>query len=153
VPWVDLIDESFIVAAPSELAAVVHDPQRWGAWWPGLQLTVFMDRGEQGVRWSVTGDLVGSAEIWLEPFGDGVVVHHYLRADPTRRGSRTEAVEGDPAKLARLADRIRRRHALAWKRSVNALKDELEAGRPPGTARPGVKPRPETAERLDREGD
>jgi hypothetical protein len=153
VPWVDLIDETFIVAAPSELAVVVHDPQRWRAWWPDLQLTVFMDRGEQGVRWSVTGDLVGSAEIWLEPFGDGVVVHHYLRADPTRPGSRTEVVEGDPAKLARLADRVRRRHALAWKRSVNALKDELEAGRAPGMPREGVKPPPEVAEGLAREGD
>jgi len=153
VPWVDLIDETFIVAAPGELAAVVHDPQRWRSWWPGLQLAVFMDRGEQGVRWSVTGDLVGSAEIWLEPFGDGVVVHHYLRADPTRPGSRTQVVEGAPAALARLADRIRRRHALAWKRSVNALKDELEAGRPPGTPRTGVKPTPEAAEPLTREGD
>ena len=153
MPWVDLIDETFIVAAPCELAAVVHDPQRWRAWWPGLQLTVFMDRGEQGVRWSVTGDLVGSAEIWLEPFGDGVVVHHYLRADPTRPGSPTDAVEGDPAKLARLADRVRRRHALAWKRSVNALKDELEAGRAPGMPREGVKPPSEAAEGLAREGD
>jgi hypothetical protein len=150
---VDLIDETFIVAAPADLAAVVHDPRRWRAWWPGLQLTVFMDRGEQGIRWSVTGDLVGSAEIWLEPFGDGVVVHHYLRADVTRSGSRTEPVDGPPATLARQADRVRRRHALAWKRSVNALKDELEAGRAPGTPRQGVKPAPATAERLDREGD
>jgi hypothetical protein len=150
---VDLIDETFVVAAPAELSAVVHDPQRWRAWWPGLRLTVFMDRGDQGIRWSVTGDLVGSAEIWLEPFGDGVVVHHYLRADPTRPGSPTEPIEGDPAKQRRQADRIRRRHALAWKRSVNALKDELEAGRAPGTPRAGVKPPEGPAESLAREGD
>ncbi len=149
----DLIDETFIVASPAELSAVVHDPRRWRAWWPGLRLTVFMDRSEQGIRWSVTGDLVGSAEIWLEPFGDGVVVHHYLRADPTRPGSQTEPLEGDPAKQRRQADRIRRRHALAWKRSVNALKDELEAGRPAGTPRVEVKPPAGPAESLAREGD
>ncbi len=149
----DLIDETFIVASPAELSAVVHDPRRWRAWWPGLRLTVFMDRSEQGIRWSVTGDLVGSAEIWLEPFGDGVVIHHYLRADPTRPGSRTEPLEGDPAKLRRQADRIRRRHALAWKRSVNALKDELEVGRAPGTPRVAVKPPAGPAESLAREGD
>lgn len=124
MPAVDLIDEAFVVADPAVLAAVVHDPERWRAWWPDLTLTVFMDRGERGIRWSATGALVGSIELWLEPFGDGVIVHHYLRADPARAGA-------DPV-------RVRRRHALAWKRSVNALKDELEAGRASGE--PRVKP-------------
>lgn len=121
MPEVDLIDETFVVADPAQLAAVVHDPARWRQWWPDLTLTVFMDRGEQGIRWSASGALVGSVELWLEPFGDGVIVHHYLRADPARSGA-------DPV-------RLRRRHALAWKRSVNGLKDELEAGRPAGEPR------------------
>jgi hypothetical protein len=79
---VDLVDETFI-AAPGEIAArVVADPERWLAWWPKRRLEVFMDRGIKGQRWSIAGDLVGSAEIWLEAYRDGVVLHYYLRADP-----------------------------------------------------------------------
>ena len=118
MPTVDLIDETYVVAAPDIVAAAVHDEARWRVWWPGLRLTVFMDRGLQGIRWSVGGPLVGSAELWLEQVGDGVVVHYYLRVDPAGR--------------VRSADRVRRREALAWKRHANALKDELEAGRCPG---------------------
>jgi hypothetical protein len=124
VPTVDLIDETYVVAAPDVLAAAVHDPRRWSDWWPEQVLTVFMDRGVHGIRWSVTGAMSGSAELWLEPVGDGVLVHYYLRVEPVRP--------------VRLPDRLRRRHALAWKRSVNALKDELEAGRRPGEPRTGA---------------
>lgn len=122
MPTVDLIDETYVVAAPEAVAAAVHDPTRWRQWWPDLALTVFMDRGLDGIRWSVSGALNGSLELWLERVGDGVLVHHYLRADPSRP--------------VRSPDRLRRRHALAWKRSVNALKDELEQGREPGLPRP-----------------
>ena len=121
MPTVDLIDETYVVAAPEAVAAAVHDPARWLLWWPDLALTVFMDRGVDGIRWSVTGALNGSAELWLERVGDGVLVHYYLRVDPKRP--------------VRSPDRLRRRHALAWKRSVNALKDELERGRGPGSSR------------------
>jgi hypothetical protein len=121
VPTVDLIDETYLVVDRDLLAAGVHDEARWRAWWPDLTLTVFMDRGLDGIRWSVTGAWVGSAELWLEPFGDGVLLHLYLRLDAA----------GTPLG-ARAADRIRRRHALAWKLHANALKDEMEAGRPPG---------------------
>jgi hypothetical protein len=125
VPLVDLIDETFIVADLAVVCDVAHDPARWREWWPDLELSVFMDRGAQGIRWSATGVLTGSLELWLEPFGDGVIVHHYLRADPT-----------GPDRGPRTADRLRRRYALAWKRSVNAVKDELERGRPAGEPRP-----------------
>ncbi len=61
----------------------------WHPWWPELQLSIFMDRGDKGVRWSISGALVGSSEIWLEPFADGVIVHYYLRADlPTSSSAR-----------------------------------------------------------------
>ena len=134
MPVVDLIDETFIVVAPGRLAAVVASRQRWRRWWPDLDLHVFMDRGDQGMRWSVTGDLVGSAEIWVEPFGDGAILHYYLRADPTVPPSTTQArALPDSPRGRRTADRLRRRHALRWKRTVWALKDELEEGRPPGT--------------------
>ena len=69
---VNLVDETYVVVERTRIAAVVADPGRWRQWWPSLELTVFMDRGLDGVRWSITGELVGSAEIWLEPQGDGV---------------------------------------------------------------------------------
>jgi hypothetical protein len=134
VARVDLVDETFVVAAPDAVAAVVHDPTRWAQWWPDLKLTVFMDRGTAGIRWSVTGALHGSTELWLEPVLDGVVVHYYLRADsggPTPGDGRDEASLRD----RRAADRLRHRRARSWKRSVNALKDELEGGRAPGLPR------------------
>lgn len=130
---VDLVDETFIVVAPARIAEVVADPGRWRSWWPGLHLVIFMDRGLEGVRWTITGELVGSAEIWLESHRDGVLVHHYLRAEPTEPGSTTRPRRiSDSARGRRVADTLRRRHALAWKRTVWALKDELEGERRPG---------------------
>jgi len=125
VPAVDLVDETFVVAEPALVAAAVHDPRRWHQWWPDLRLTVFQDRGTAGLRWSCTGALVGSCELWLEPWGDGVIVHHYLRADPARQ------------RRGRAAVRLRERRAAAWKRCVHALKDELEGDRQPGSGSPG----------------
>ena len=132
MPLVDLMDETFVVADASVLAARLREPGLVRRAWPGLDLVVFMDRGDAGIRWSITGDLVGSCEIWLEPYGDGVIVHYFLRADPTRRGSRTEPRAGAPRKLQREAVRIGREHATRWKAVLHALKDELEAGRAPG---------------------
>jgi len=133
MPAIDLVDETFIVAAPSRVADVVHDPARWQQWWPDLTLTVFMDRGPAGIRWSVTGAYQGSCEVWLEPVGDGVLVHHYVRLDPTDR--RTGAVQPAPVDAAgwRRAARLRAARAREWKRQVWALKDELEGERRPGS--------------------
>lgn len=114
---VDLVDDVFVVAAPVMAARAVADPCRWRRWWPDLRLTVTRDRGVKGQQWAVGGALVGTAEIWLEPWGDGVLVHHYLRADPP------------VVRPERWLRRERRRRALSWKRSVHALKDELESGR------------------------
>ncbi len=119
---IDLVDETFIVAPVEDLAAVVADPRRWRQWWPGRRLEVFLDRGVKGQRWAIAGDLVGSAEIWLEAYRDGAVVHYYLRADPG----------GDPRRKPlppRRIDRLRRTEALRWKSSVWALKRDFEAGR------------------------
>lgn len=128
---VDLVDETFIVASPQRLAAIVADPQYHRRWWPDLELTVFMDRGLQGQRWSVTGALIGSAEIWLEEYADGCIVHHYLRGEPSTDG-RTPQPWPDTPKGWRQAAADRARRAKAWKRSIWALKTELEGDRPPG---------------------
>lgn len=126
---VDLIDETFIVADPAVVADAVHDEAWWGELWPGLAITVFQDRGAQGLRFSITGELVGSNELWLEPWGDGVLVHYYCRADITRRGSDTVPIDGSGRGLSRASVRATQRHARQVKRHLNALKDRLEAGR------------------------
>lgn len=128
MPQVDLIEESFVVAEPATVAAAVRDTSRWRGWWPDLSLTVFQDRGDQGIRWNVTGALVGSMEVWLEPHGDGVIVHHYLRADRSDGPASTPAGSHRPGRLAR-ETRRRSRHA---KRVFWALKDELEGNRSAG---------------------
>ena len=132
---VDLIDETFVVADPAVVAAALHDVALWRRLFPDLELTVFQDRAEQGLRFSVTGSLVGSSEFWVEPCHDGAVVHYYLRADLTRRGSATDGYDGDPRAAARRAIRARTRHVRRVKQGLNRLKDVLEGGRPPGVGR------------------
>jgi hypothetical protein len=87
-PPVDLVDETFIVADRTLLARQISDPALWLEWWPDLRLSVVTDRGLDGIRWSVSGALSGTAEIWLEPWQDGVIVHWFLRAGLPPRGSR-----------------------------------------------------------------
>jgi hypothetical protein len=133
----DLADDTFVVAAPGAVAELVRDPASWHAWWPDLVPTVTRDRGLAGMQWSVRGAVVGSMEIWLEPWGDGVVIHWYLRAEP--------------AGVVRRPGRARADRALRWKEQVHALKDRLEAGREPGSPRgkptsTGFKDRAEPAE-------
>lgn len=130
MPQLDLVDETFVVAEPARVAAAVRDPARWAAWWPDLRLGVFQDRGEAGVRWNVRGALTGSMEVWLEPYGDGVIVHHYVRCEVSRARR--------PGALAR-ERRRRERHA---KRVFWAVKDELEGGRAAGEPRGAAPPGP-----------
>jgi hypothetical protein len=120
---VHISDETFVAAAPALVAAAVHDPARWRRWWPDLTLTSTRDRGVKGHQWAVgaevtgtavTGTAVtGTAEIWLEPWRDGTILHLFLR-------------------LAPVDDAARERRVLAWKRAAGALKDELEGDRRPG---------------------
>jgi hypothetical protein len=131
---VDLIDETFIAASPAAVAHALHEGAVTAAIWPDLELTVFQDRGDAGVRWTATGALVGSTEVWIEPWGDGALLHVYVRADITRRGSALEPITGTARRVARRAQRERRRRAWAHKRGAWALKAQLERGRAPGEA-------------------
>ena len=124
-PILDIVDETFIRASRHDVAMAVRE--RWATWWPSLTLEVYMDRGWNGMRWTVTGDVVGSAEIWLEEHPPGVLVHHYLRADPTRPGSAYEPrTVGSSRRAERQIAQLRRRYVHAWKKIAWSLKDELE---------------------------
>ena len=114
-PVLDIADETFLRVPPAVLAPVVADTASWITWWPDLVPHVTRDRGVKGHQWSVTGALVGSMEVWLEPVGEGTVVHWYLRADPSSPLS------------ARRVRRLRKRRVLTWKQHMFELKDRLES--------------------------
>ena len=111
MPAIDLIDETYVAVAPERLVDAVADPGLWRRWFPGLARQVFMDRGVKGVRWSVTGEIDGSVEVWLEPAGPGTIVHWYVRGE-------------HPG--ASMATRLRREYLRAVNQGMFALKDAAE---------------------------
>jgi hypothetical protein len=123
MPAVDVVDETFLVVPPAALAAVFSDPANWSRFWPDLRLSVYVDRGDAGIRWTVQGALTGTMEVWLEPVLDGTLLHYSLRADP-------------PAPFRRVKDQLAaiRSRQIAAKAIALGLKTELEAGRAPGVA-------------------
>jgi hypothetical protein len=125
MPLIDVVDSTWFAARPATVAAIVAEPANWRRWWPDLALEVDEWRSHKGVRWLVPAvggagaGLAGSAEIWLEPMFDGVVVHFFLRLDapPGRTlGHR---------RRERLTDEYRR----STKRAFWALADRLDPGR------------------------
>lgn len=121
-PQIHLVDDTWIDAPPETVSAVIADPANWRPWWPTLDLSLTRDRGLKGLQFAARSragyhPLAGSAEIWLEPFKTGVILHHFVRLDPVQP--------------AGLSDRQARRHTreLAWqaKRVFWQLKDELES--------------------------
>ncbi len=114
--------------------------------WPDLRLRVAEDRGVEGVRFMVHGERVGSAEVWLQEWADGVIAHLYLRID---RADRRQAdrkrwprfyAEGRwprfyaERRSARDAARELARRQREIKSALWAIKDELEGSRRPGEA-------------------
>ncbi|MCK0173385.1 MULTISPECIES: SRPBCC family protein [Mycobacteriaceae] len=124
---VQIADETFVAADPADVGRIVADPSNWRRWWPDLRLTVVQDRGPVGQRWTVTGALTGSMEVWLEPSLDGVILHYFLHAEP----SGAAAWELAKMNLAKLNHERR----VAGKRMAFELKAVLEAGRPVGVSR------------------
>lgn len=119
VSALDVVDQTFVAAAPEQVAKELARPHRWRRWWPDLQLRVMHDRGAAGIRWQVGGALLGTMEVWLEPVLDGTVVHHFLHAD------RPALVPRDiPAQV--------RGRRLQAKRVAFEVKRTLEAGRRAG---------------------
>jgi ribosome-associated toxin RatA of RatAB toxin-antitoxin module len=125
MPSLDVSCDDLIVAEPAYVAERLGEDSLWRAWWPGLELTPYERRGLKGVRWTVAGELTGTAELWLEPARDGVVVHWYLRAEPPR-----------PLK-PRALEKLRQSYVARYRRNLWQFKDEVEAGRAAGVRRPG----------------
>ena len=119
---IQVADETFVAAAGARVGAAVADPSRWRRWWPDLRLAVIEDRADKGIRWTVAGPLTGTMEIWLESMLDGVILHYFLHAEPTREVPATD--------LAKITHQRR----VAGKRMSFEIKNELEAARPVGTA-------------------
>ena len=128
MPTVDVMDETCVVAPPSVLAAASAGPATWARWWPDLTLTVVADRGDEGIRWAVSGAWTGSMELWLEAVLDGTVVHYFLRMDPA---------DPDAALSRRAARREADARHRAAKRIAFTLKDRIEGARPPGESPDG----------------
>lgn len=127
---IQIADETFIAADPVAVGDAVADPANWSRWWPDLRLAVVEDRGEVGQRWTVTGALTGTMEVWLEKAEggpDGVVLHYFLHAEP----SGAAAWELAKMNLAKATHRRR----VAGKNMAFELKRTLEAGRPVGVSR------------------
>jgi hypothetical protein len=140
VAALDVIDETFVLAARAEVAAAFADPDEWPRLWPDLELTIFADRGPAGIRWSVTGGWVGSAEVWCEPVAlgpgpeaggeEGTLLHWFLRLDPAPgpEGARARRLLRGRSGPAR--EGLRRQRAA--KEIAFGLKARLERGRRPG---------------------
>ncbi|HST85813.1 MAG TPA: polyketide cyclase / dehydrase and lipid transport [Kineosporiaceae bacterium] len=120
----ELSDETFIAVDRPSVAAAMGDSRRWVEWWPDLQLEVARDRGDKGRQWILTGQIRGTAEVYLEPWHDGTIVHVFLRLEP--------GTTQPPTSVTDQIEAVRRR-SLSWKRTIHRLKDELEAGRAAGT--------------------
>lgn len=124
VSSIQVADQTFVAAPPERIAEEVAALDRWRAWWPDLVLTVREDRAEKGIRWTVSGPLDGTMEVWIEPVLDGAVIHDFLHCEPA--GVAPERVVG--LDLAGM-NRTRR---VQGKVMTFEVKQRLEAGRPAG---------------------
>lgn len=124
---IQIADQTFVAADPAEVGRAVGNSASWHRWWPDLRLTVIEDRADKGHRWTVTGALTGTMEIWLEPVLDGVVLHYFLHAEPAG----VAAWQLAKMNLAQMTHRRR----VAGKNMAFEVKRTLEASRPVGVSR------------------
>jgi len=123
---IQVADETFVAASGEQVGAMAGDRSNWQRWWPDLQLEVVEDRADKGVRWTVSGPLTGTMEIWLEEMLDGVLLHYFLHAEPTGVSGR---------QLARLnLPKLVHRRRVAGKKMAFEIKARLERSRPVGVS-------------------
>jgi hypothetical protein len=125
---IQIADQTFVAADPADVGRAVSDPASWRRWWSDLYLHVVEDRADKGIRWTVTGALTGTMEIWLEPMLDGVILHYFVHAEPAGAAA-WELAAMDLAKVTH-------QRRVAGKRMAFEVKARLEASRPVGTPRP-----------------
>lgn len=126
---IQIADETFVAADGARVGAALADRASWRRWWPDLRLQVVEDRADKGIRWSVTGALTGTMEVWLEPLMeglDGVVLHYFLHAEPTG----VAAWQLAKLNLAKITHRRR----VAGKKMAFEVKTTLERSRPVGVS-------------------
>lgn len=129
-------DDIYIETSPDEVHRALLQAGANASWWPKARVradgttihvrarvaplrppvrfraTVGTVRPGQGFVWHIAGrEVRGTAEVWLEPFKDGTIVHHVV--DIERAGVR------------RLSS-VARRHRWALRRGLNGLKGALE---------------------------
>lgn len=126
---IQVADETFVAASGAAVGSAISDPARWRRWWPDLQLEVIEDRADKGIRWTITGALTGTMEIWLEPMLDGVILHYFVHAEPAGAAAWQLA----KMNLAKLNHQRR----VAGKHMAFEIKGELERTRPVGVAPQG----------------
>ncbi|WP_067547318.1 polyketide cyclase / dehydrase and lipid transport [Nocardia crassostreae] len=121
---IQIADQTFVAAPGSAVGDLLADRARWRAWWPDLQLSVREDRADKGIRWTVSGPVNGTMEVWLEPMLDGVILHYFMHAEP-------QGLERLSVRDLMAANRARR---VAGKKMSFEVKARLEAGRKVGVA-------------------
>jgi hypothetical protein len=124
---IQVADETFVCADPADVGKAIADPTSWRRWWPDLRLVVVEDRGPAGQRWTVTGALAGTMEIWLETAFDGVILHYFLHAEPSGAAA---------WELARMNFAKANHHRrVAGKRMAFEVKQKMEESRKVGVSR------------------
>ncbi|WOC13716.1 hypothetical protein [Gordonia sp. MP11Mi] len=123
---IQVADDAFVAASVSLAGAVVGDRARWRRWWPDLTLRVAEDRGDEGVRWIVSGPLAGTMEIWCEQRMDGFILHYFLHAEPA------ESLPTEPRAWLDAVAELNRVRRIAGKVMAFDVKQTLEAGRVAG---------------------
>jgi hypothetical protein len=124
---IQVADQTFVAAAPADVGRAVSDAASWRRWWPDLRLEVVEDRHDKGIRWTVTGALTGTMEVWLEPMLDGVILNYFLHAEPAGAAA-WELARMDLAKITH-------RRRVAGKQMAFEVKAALERTRPLGASR------------------
>jgi hypothetical protein len=124
---IQVADQTFIAADAAGVGKAVSDPASWRRWWPDLRLDVVEDRRDKGIRWTVTGALTGTMEVWLEPMLDGVILNYLLHAEPAGAAA-WQLARMDLAKATH-------RRRVAGKQMAFEVKMALERTRPVGASR------------------
>src|SRR6201998_688455 len=124
---IHVADQTFVAADPADVGRAVSDAASCGRWCADLRLEVVEDRHDKGIRWTVTGALTGSMEVWLEPMLDGVILNYFLHAEPAGAAA---------WQLARMdLAKITHRRRVAGKQMAFEVKAALERTRPVGASR------------------